>query len=855
MSGQVGMARVGTLLPAPEAGRESQTWVEWLRDRVDPKWRPDEWDEKSLTWTPNPANPGTAFGTCARPGCQERSIYSGPRGICESCNSEKRRKGWNVDRLLSTPLTESRPSLEFVPRCLVVADGVQCGFDAVCRGLCVNHYGTYKPLMESVSVEQYVKGGFTKSGRKLVALSRVACTNPFCNRSAKRPRGQGANLCHYCQQNSNRSIKIGESKDFADWVARFAEPAKPFGTVLLGLVPYEAARLEILLGMQEFDRERHGRLYPLDIQRITRAVRTEQRETLVGAAEWLVQIAGVTSNARSFARLVGHTIDQANRRFIGEDPTDAMILHLEDLNLRRTASSPHTQRRPEPMDLSRIEQEWLREAFRSWVLTTRDSKHRTKRLFATTVEASRALAKRRDGGHNPEALGVADMTAVVDAIHTFATRDGATSPDRNYVRRLVGDWWVLVEHARRFGLWEAMRPEFARDPVLHKNRGTSKTRHEDTDKALPDAFVRHIRNNIHCLTGETAPMRVCLLAVLIDTGRRPNEVASLKRDCLARDVDGGWILTYDNHKAGRLNRRLAIRTETAEAIQSWQQQLDQAGTESRWLFPSPRYTAAKRDKHISPSTFAPILTDLTAALPPIDGPILNSDGDHVEIDVDAISLSAYDFRHAYAQRHADAGVPLDTLMDLMDHQNAETTLGYYRVNAKRLREAADLVAPLTRNAKGQTVGLAPGRRALATVAVPWGGCSEPSNVAAGGTNCPIRFQCASCTFYRPDPSYIPNIEQHIASLKVNAAAARRMGAAPHVIENFEGQIGEYKDVLSQMRESLENLPDDERKAVDMASAVLRRARIAASEGRALPLEVAPVKASESASTSTGADDL
>jgi hypothetical protein len=46
----------------------------------------------------------------------------------------------------------------------------------------------------------------------------------------------------------------------------------------------------------------------------------------------------------------------------------------------------------------------------------------------------------------------------------------------------------------------------------------------------------------------------------------------------------------------------------------------------------------------------------------------------------------------------------------------------------------------------------------ASVSVPFGNCTEPSKVKAGGGACPIRFQCAGCGFYRPDPSYLPALE-------------------------------------------------------------------------------------------------
>ena len=41
------------------------------------------------------------------------------------------------------------------------------------------------------------------------------------------------------------------------------------------------------------------------------------------------------------------------------------------------------------------------------------------------------------------------------------------------------------------------------------------------------------------------------------------------------------------------------------------------------------------------------------------------------------------------------------------------------------------------------------RYAVGEVAVPYGRCSEPSNVAAGGGACPVRFRCAGCDTSAP----------------------------------------------------------------------------------------------------------
>ena len=124
----------------------------------------------------------------------------------------------------------------------------------------------------------------------------------------------------------------------------------------------------------------------------------------------------------------------------------------------------------------------------------------------------------------------------------------------------------------------------------------------------------------------------------------------------------------------------------------------------------------------------------------------------------------YAFRHTFAQRHADAGTPVDTLKELLGHDTVRTTLGYYRVTAKRTRDAQDRLGPLQIDARGHRVR--PGATALTDtdaardqigqVAVPFGICTEPSNVTAGGHSCPFRHRCTGCTYFRTDPSYTPS---------------------------------------------------------------------------------------------------
>jgi hypothetical protein len=59
--------------------------------------------------------------------------------------------------------------------------------------------------------------------------------------------------------------------------------------------------------------------------------------------------------------------------------------------------------------------------------------------------------------------------------------------------------------------------------------------------------------------------------LLMDTGRRPQEICALPLDCLARDSDGSPVLVCENHKQNRLSRRLPVAEATAQVIIAQQQ--------------------------------------------------------------------------------------------------------------------------------------------------------------------------------------------------------------------------------------------------------------------------------------------
>ena len=243
------------------------------------------------------------------------------------------------------------------------------------------------------------------------------------------------------------------------------------------------------------------------------------------------------------------------------------------------------------------------------------------------------------------------------------------------------------------------------------------------------------------------------IQIAIDTGRRPEDILGLPLDCLARDPDGApsWSTTTPRRTGS--GRRLPVSQATATVITAQQARVRARfpGTPASELKLLP--AAAANPDGRRPMTIS-MLDDRAPRL-------AHRARDRCAPATAASStrpgLCRTAYRHTYAQRHADAGVPIDVLAELLDHRNLNVTRGYYRVGEDRRRGAVDKVTAMQFDRHGNRIwrdaARAAGRSeharyAVGYVAVPYGRCTEPSNVAAGGGACPVRFRCAGCDHFR-----------------------------------------------------------------------------------------------------------
>nr|WP_259399495.1 hypothetical protein [Streptomyces rimosus] len=541
----------------------------------------------------------------------------------------------------------------------------------------------------------------------------------------------------------------------------------------------------------------------------------------------------------------------------GYSREQVMMIRAAQLALRRLNATPESERVKDVWDMTvfghrgvipftSILQRPLREAVKVWVyddLPRRRNKnavHHARAVISAMALLSDSLRLQRpDKGTVPAAWGRSDIVAFTNRMgHLTAT--GKLSAARRlaftrFVRRVLLRFRTLGL-AGNGQLLDGMPSDFA---ILPEDMPDEP---EDTEagRDLPEEVLRQLCAHLDQLEAMSSVETRVATELLIDTGRRPDEVNTLGYDCLEQDPDGSPVLVYDNHKAYRLGLRLPVGAETAATVRRQQQRV-------RERFPA---TAPSRLKLLprlrtNPEGTKP-LKDISSshrawvdALPELLTPVVTLEaGHHVTqlVPFDKAKIFPYAYRHCYAQRHADAGVAPDVLKELMDHRLITTSQAYYRVGAERRREAVDRVTALQFDRHGQRVWRTAQslldsehvRRAIGEVATAYGVCREPSNVAAGGHACPLRFRCLGCEHFSTDVSYLPDLEAHLNDLL--RSRERLMSAfeaddwARAQAMPAEEEIRRVRRLIDRVKSDLDDLTDEDRAQIQQAVTVVRRSR-------------------------------
>ncbi|MFB8406529.1 tyrosine-type recombinase/integrase [Streptomyces sp. NPDC055912] len=812
-------------------------WEGWLRSQLAEDWRPGEWDAATMLFTGDVENPRTVAWRCITEGCT--TVQKARNGRCTACGKAFRASGLSEEEFNITARREPNRSYTDVDTCSVERDGFRCPREYHSTGLCrVHSLQWIKAARAAIrkkpfdgTLEEWMRDVAVPFEARLDECLVIACTLE-----------QVAVHSGLCRVHSRRwkdhRGAVDHMPDLSDWIAH----ETPYLSVhQFSLAPMsELGRLEMLYAVQQRDMRNHN----VDPNSTRQVVQRLAGVPSLLLAEPEVFVSSIPSNTSVAAvmRDVVWTIKHGHDQFMGIKPTDKLVWDM------KAVGHPTAHRKDGPrgnrsgtVDFSVIKQPWLREAVMEWARSTRPDSTRFRRHLLACTVTSTVLGRLPGGGMDPAALRFAEMNLVVDAIRALRKEDGDLQTSSNRGAQLAALFAVL-DFGRSAGLLDDLHGTFSRHSSHRIVREESNE--DEIGKAIPESVIHQLDSHLEELgrdfpyrgyaAADIAAMLQAAYRVLRDTGRRPREVMSLKWDCL-EFADNDCFLVWNNYKSKRHRRRLPITRETASDLQAWAERREGLNAPARsgaYLFPA--VTDTSRYAHMETGTFSRAVRLWVQSLEAIHSEGTGSDGLPVPFDRDKIF--PYAFRHSYAQRHADAGTPIDVLKELMDHRSADTTARYYKVSLKRKQEAVKSMRLRVVDRHGNPAPITSNKAyEMRSVAVPFGGCTEPSNVKAGGQACPIRFQCAGCGFYRPDPSYLAAIEDQIRDLKADKETALAMDTAEYVVRNLQDQIDSFRKIAANMHEQIAELPESEREELMESVKVLRKSR--AARGRMLPLTV------------------
>jgi hypothetical protein len=644
------------------------------------------------------------------------------------------------------------------------------------------------------------------------------CSVPACIRTAEGALG-------YCTTHYQRwcvAQRSGAALDELQWQVRESGVAEPGQVNLRALPPLVV--VEVLVGLQT--RVRHGlRLTDVVLRAVCDRLRRHQAVSIHDCAPDAAPGKRAKSVLRAFAR-------DARRALA--DPAAEQDKDVWDL-----AVFGH----PGNLSFTKITQPWLAQAAKRWA-AEQLPRHRGSGAARVQTKLnnlallSQYLRSRPDHGLDPAALGRGDVEGFLNRLAHLEALATISRYRRNMICR---DLRAVLAGIRALGLTRAGRPAagLPGDVAIQRTDIPADPQRGEPGRDLQPEIMTVLCAHLDAL--QPVEVRVAT-QIGIDTGRRPEDILNLPLDCLARDKDGGHVLVYDNIKADRLGRRLPISTATAAVITNQQQRVrdrfPHTPVATLKLLPTS-YRNPDGQRPISRSTLEARHRNWVTTLPSLR----TRDG----IPFDTTKIVPYAYRHTYAQRRADAGVPIDVLAELLDHRSWTVTRRYYRIGEDRRRDAVDKVTALSFDRHGNRIWRDAqalleserARHAIGEVAVPYGTCTEPANVQAGGGACPVRFRCVGCDHFRTNVAFLPDLQAYLEDL---LRTRERLAATIEGVDEWaradatpaEEEITRIRRLITRIKGDMAGLDATERAQIDDAVAIVRRHRAAHTVPRGMP---------------------
>jgi integrase len=803
------------------------------------------WDPVSECLTPDPLHPQLGYRGCSVAGCV-RYAHTGrqhPHPFCTQC--ALRWDGAQGEDAAAFCARGGADPLRHPALCLVCRTP---GHErpAGSFGLCFSCNTARRAQGQSVS--EHVAGDERfAAARPRVSFGR--CRSATCGQWANARRG-------LCNAHHQRWTRLGRP-ELEPW-CRVQDGVRGGigGRVSLRGLP-RLVQLEVLFGIVTCAKGA-GKCQPHELRASVEELRRRKTASIMDD-DWAKPDVALSATGGKFLRLSTRELRFALGSIDDEIANDVWDLRLWGQKGRLSFSGPQgAARNGRDTSALAIRQPWLRAGAKLWAvdhLARSGSGDTARRVVATLGLLAESLCERDDRGEVPSQLGRPDMERFLASIGRLA-RLGRISTQTQVLHleslsrflRDSGNLGLTAEEGPMAGLSSSF--------ALHPGDRVRRSRFdpEAPGEALPQWVMNIVLDpgSLRLLEAAAGADARRWVQIQAEVGRRTAELSRLPFDCLGYDeqVDevGGLerlpVLIHDMPKVHVKGRRLPIVEDTAALIREQQVSVRDRFPDTRAadlaLFPTTKLNP-RGETSIQGGLMAKRIHRWARSLAPLCHPDTGE-------EFPAEKIHPYAFRHTYAQRLADNGTNLEVLAALMGHSDMETTRTYYRVTAKRKREAIRAVASLQLDKNGRktrslAVELAESeeyRDHIGQVAVVFGSCVEPHNVGAHGRGCPFRHQCFGCSHFRTDPSYLPELRNHLAALLADKERLRselpqledwaRRDAMPS-----DEEIESVRRLIGDCEAELEELDPVDRARITELVQTLRRGRRGLSD--AVPVEL------------------
>lgn len=793
-------------LPIELLANDQVDYIGQLRQSIRPGFLDEmRWDSDLQYVSPPRDHPLLGQPKCESSNCNA-SISSPGRRLCQVCGKNWKKSGLAHEQFIQSP-TAKRTKIW--SSCAV--DGCRKG-SSTFDGLCYNHSNGFRSSPYS-DMKDWIKN------KEPAPITEVSpCSVKSCIRSSDL-----ADLCETHHKQWKKKVTTGTYEDTLEDKQDFRETADPAGNdyvlILRGLP--EKFILESLLALQcRYDNETKLDFTPF--RYLLKLGRTGRYEGLtdINPDDIVRKRTDVKSLLYSALRDIPRAIG---------DPTTEFKKMTWDMAIFGCAGK---------LNFQTIEQDWLITLVKNWIIEDLPKRRSTQPSATARIMVSSAtllseslIQYRPDRGSSPPDLGREDMLNHLIRLRYLVGEEEIS----------VAKWIRVIRHTRRLfddaralglldsdGLVPNLSPRFQ----ILKTDVPKEDRKRGPGRDFPTSVVRSVLKNISILEQASGEDSRRLLEILIDTGRRPQEICNLSFECLELNDNGDYTIIYDDAKNYRVDSRLAIVRDTANTILAQQSYVRQKFPDTSEhllpLFPcdyrNPSGTRSTR-LHSFSSAWSRFIAKIADELRYEDG-----------TPFPLSRMQLYGWRHTYAQRHADAGTQPHVLQELMGHRSHETTQGYYRITETRSRSAIEVMASMQFNGQGGQIanGLDElmdhehARIRIGQLAVPFGNCTEPSNVKAEGEACPYKFTCLGCSHFKSDPSYLPELKSYLDHL----LKSREMLLSTRDVQEWardkampaDQEVSQVRNLIARLENKLESLSAQDRTTIQNAIDVVRSTR-------------------------------